>query len=302
VLIGRRNGTAGAAIPGGSVLTMHTVQTDASGALVVRHIPLGVRDVQAVVPTPNMMALLVVADGGSRLLEVGLANSSVHTLVETPIEAGKAGFRFGGALSVHDGRVFNWGAFHDAEGRLASEGVASFPWEGGCLTIHHDLRALFKAAGITPTVGSVYSNESLMFASYEKDVGLWTPEGGAMHRVDGGTAFRGMWASSRGTLCLLKRPQGDDVEAVLYQPGGEPRSLGAGNFHYPVLSAHGEAASVASYDIANMTMDVLVSHAATKWALVPLLDDVPIGPLRLSDEGAFYAHLSSDGLVVGALA
>ncbi len=298
VLIGKGLNVSGAAIPGGSVLTMAMVHTDASGALVVRKIPLDVRDVQAVVPTPNMMALIVVTDGGGRLLEVELANSTVHTLFETPNDAGKASFRFGGALSVHEGRVYGWGAFHDPEGRVLSECVASFPWEGGHLTLHHDLRALFKAAGIAPTVGTVYSNESLMFASYEKDVGLWTPTDGRMQRVDGGTSFRGMWASSRGTLCLLKRPQGDRVEAVLYQPGGEPRSLGTGDFHYPVLSAHGKAAAVATYDIANMTMDILVGHPATKWVLVSLLEDVPIGPLRLSDEGRWYAHISSSGLVV----
>jgi hypothetical protein len=90
---------------------------------------------------------------------------------------------------------------------------------------------------------------------------------------------------------------------MLYRGGSIPHlsSLGAGDYTYPMLSAHSKAAAVATCDWANFTMTYRIAHPANKWALDPVLSAVPIGPLRLSDEGVCYAYFSSQGLTVGII-
>jgi len=269
----------------------------------VDRIPLPVIDVISVVPTENMRAAVVVADSGTLLLEVGLIDGTVSKLVETPINAGKAGYMFGAASSIANGSFYNWGAFFDEKGQLVEECIASFPLEGGKLVAHHDLRALFATTKSSPTIGSVYSNASGMFASQgAAGVDLWALSTSGLKRVDGGTVFRGMWSASRGSIYLVDRGAGKGTEAMLFRTGVGPVSLGAGDYSYPMLSAHSKAAAVATYDWTNMTMTYHIAHPANKWVLDPVLSAVPIGPLRLSDEGVCYAYLSSAGLTVGIIA
>jgi hypothetical protein len=264
--------------------------------------PLPVSNVLSVVPTENMRAAVVVADSGTLLLEVSLTNGSAYKLVETPINAGKAGFMFGAASSIANGSFYNWGAFFDEKGQLVEECIASFPLEGGKLVAHHDLRALFATTKSSPTIGSVYSNTSAMFAAHgATGVDLWAISGSGLKRVDGGAVFRGMWSASRGSLYLVDRGTGKGTEAMLYRTGASPVSLGTGDYSYPMLSGHSKAAAVATYDWANLTMTYRIAHPANKWALDPVLSAVPIGPLRLSDEGVCYAYLSSQGLTVGII-
>jgi len=269
----------------------------------ISRIPLPVRDVLSVVPTDNMQAAVVVADSGATLLEANFVNRTAFKLVEAPINTGKACFRFGGAGTILDGRFYSWGVFVDEVGRAIEECVASFPLEGGCLTAHHDLRSLFKAYSISPTVGTAPTDTSAMFAVPTRDgTELWALSGGKLAKVATGSDFKGLWGCRKGTLYLLTRiVGGKGVEAVIHRPAADDVVLGSGDYSYPVLGADGGAAAVASYNWTAMTMDLLIAHAGTKWTLTVELDDTAIGPVRLSDTGAFYAHISSQGLQVGAI-
>ena len=279
--------------PAGAVTTLN-----------ISRIPLPVRDVLSVVPTDNMQAAVVVADSGATLLEANFVNRTAFKLVEAPINTGKACFRFGGAGTVLDGRFYSWGVFVDEGGRAIEECVASFPLEGGCLTAHQDLRSLFRAYSISPTIGTAPSDTSAMFAVPTKDgTELWALSGGKLARVANGSDFKGLWGCRKGTLYLLTRVVGaeEGVEAVIHRPAADDVVLGSGDYSYPMLGADGGAAAVASYNWTAMTMDLLIAHAGNKWALATELDDTAIGPVRLSDSGTYYAHLSSQGLQVGTI-
>ncbi len=276
------------------------VSKGVAAAFNISRIPLPVRDVLSVVPTDNMQAAVVVADSGATLLEANFVNHTAFKLVEAPINAGKACFRFGAPGTMLDGRFYSWGAFVDEAGRVIEECVASFPLEGGCLTAHHDLRALFKAYSISPTIGTAPSDTNAMFAVPTRDgTELWALAGGKLTRVANGTGFKGLWGCHKGTLYLLDRGGGRGTEVIIHRPGMDDTILGAGDYSYPMLGADGGAAAVVSYNWTALTMDLLIAHAGTKWALAMELDDIAIGPVRLSDSGAFYAHLSSQGLQVG---
>ena len=277
------------------------VSKGVAAAFNISRIPLPVRNVLSVVPTDNMRAAVVVADSGAMLLEANFVNRTAFKLVEAPINAGKACFRFGASGTILDGRFYSWGAFVDEAGRAIEECVASFPLEGGCLTAHHDLRGLFTAYSISPTIGTAPSDTNAMFAVPTRDgTELWALSGGKLAKVATGNDFKGLWGCRKGTLYLLTRMVGggEGVEAVIHRPAADDVVLGTGNFSYPVLGADGGAAAVVCYDWTAMTMDMYLAHAGTKWTLAMELDNTAIGPVRLSDTGAYYAHISSQGLQV----
>lgn len=267
----------------------------------MRSIPLNVSEVLTVTPIGTTDGAVVIADAGSRILGVNFATGDLETLYDNC--PGKPGFRAGADAHVDGGILYNWGAFYTADGVLSREGMMTIPLTGGNITPVIDVANLTAQIPAQALGGSAVSSEGVFFVGMTDEVTIMTADQGILKEIDAGERFGGLWGAESSLLYLLRRPESNGFEVLLYKAStGNITLIATGNYSFPVLSYDGSALLVARYDFPNRRMSYYYGVEEDQFELHPLLQDVAIGPIRLSENGGFYAHQSLTGIIVGQIA
>nr|MDO8112636.1 hypothetical protein [Candidatus Sigynarchaeota archaeon] len=262
----------------------------------VTRINLPVYDITSVTPLPAGHGAFVVADGGTKLIEV-LFNGTVRELYH--VSSGVSGFRFGAQCSISSNTFFTWGSFFDTHGNILRECIASFPLAGGTLISTINMQTLLSDAGGRIAGASVVSSSRAYFARVDADIKIMSLNGGTLVTIDSGTRFDGLWGTRAGAVYIMKHVDVATPSFCFYNAtANTTRIISEGNYAFPVLSANGDSAISAMYNYGEAKMNYSIAKRSTNYTIAPLLSAVPIGPLRLSDDGSFYAYISSQGIKV----
>lgn len=267
----------------------------------LRSVPLNVSEVVTVTPIGTTDGAVVIADAGSRILGVNFATGDVETLYDNC--PGKPGFRAGANAHVDGGILYDWGAFYTADGVLSREGMMTIPLTGGNITPVIDIADLTAQIPAQGLGGCAVSSEGVFFVGMTDGVTIMAADQGILKEIDAGERFGGLWGANSALLYLLRRPESNGFEVLLYKTDtGNKTLVATGNYSFPVLSNDGSALVVAQYDFPNRRMSYFYGVEANQFELHSLLQDVAIGPIRLSGNGGFFAYQSLTGMIVGQIA
>jgi hypothetical protein len=273
------------------------VNATGPGTTDVRRIELPAADIVNVMPLPGGHGAIVIANTGTMLLEA-LFNGTVRTLYQaTP---GSAGFRFGASGSITGGSVNVHGAYYTGTGVFMQETVASFPLSGGSLVAGENLRALLSGAGKEAVGRSLSAANRLYFVGASSQVEVFGFVNNTFKSIENGTRFGGMWGSNPSLLYILEQITPGIKKVNIFDTAtNATTTIATGAYAYPVLSENGNVAVFAQYAWSTASMTYHVAKRSGGFTHDLLLNGVPVGPLRLSEDGLWYAYISTQGLVVG---
>ncbi len=274
------------------------IHGDESGDPVVQRVPLKVSDITDVIPIDDSDAVMVIANGGTKILQVDLSSSSPIVLFENDL--GCSGFRAGGQSVIVNDTLYNWGAFYSSDGELTYEGVVSIPLHGGNLSLAVNTGSIFSSADIPPVEVSITGPNSIFAVGRSENITLMRAENESLVEFDTAARFGGIWSGLSHVL-YLTGTAGEDIYSVkIYNStSGSITTIATGPYSFPVLSQNGVTGVFAEYSLSTRTMTYYVATSSRGHSPAVLLNDVPIGPLRISHDGTWYAYLSTDGLVIG---
>ena len=267
----------------------------------VRHFPIPVAEATNVLTIPGREGVIIVGDGGSKILELDFSTGIIATLyASTP---GEAGFRAGAHGSVSEGHLYIWGAFHSATGAAVREGIVEIPLAGGPMVALTSSGEIVSQIPVSALGGSLVAPDSCFFVGRSDSVSIMKLVGDEVVEIDSGDVFHGLWGSRHRVLFILEREDVDSPQVLLHDTlTNTTTPIASGDYSYPVLSGDGSTVVFAEYDYEHGLMTYYLAAEDDGFAMHELLQNVPIGPLRLSLGGKFYAYLSVNGLTVGQVA
>lgn len=217
-----------------------------------------------------------------------------------------AGFRFGAQGSVDESNLYVWGAFYSSDGSTIWEGMVEVPLDGSPFVPVVSATQVVSQTSASVFEGSVLSPSACYLVSRSSTVRIMSLEGASVKEIDSGAVFYGMWGGRDRVLYILGRDTTCVQDVMIYDVlSGKTTKIASLTqtttlrYSYPILSTDGTTVVVAQYDYARRTMTYYAATEENGFTLSSLLQNVAIGPLRLSSRGDFYAYLSSDGLLVG---
>jgi hypothetical protein len=240
---------------------------------------------------------LVVADEGSRLLQLDLQTGALRSLYAPLV--GQPRFRASNCLLRADGCSYVSGNFCAADGSAGPEQFARVELSGAPrLVAEGNLDAMRAAVG---TLGTIL--QELPVSPRLAYFVVRTPEGQYLlvsHR-DGVVAARdtcvapvGLAADAERVLCFSGCSS--EVEGKVHDVGsGTAYALGTGPYCYPYLGATGSRAIVTSFDWPNAQMTLWSAPVGSGAAFTSLLTS-GIGAVRLSEDGLSIGCLAPEGL------
>ncbi len=265
-----------------------------------RRYPIPVSDIVNILMVPSLDGVIIIGDYGSKILELSLATGSIKTLYAN--SPGKAGFRAGAQGSVSQGHLYLWGAFYSAEGDLLNEGLVDIPLTGGSMVPMVTRNRIETATGLSAVLGSIIAPDSCFLVGKSGLVSVMSVIGDDVIQIDSGTEFHGIWGAHGRVLYILEREDTEFPQVLLHDTRTNvTRCIASGAYSFPVLSEDGSAVVIAQYNYGRRTMSYYLAVEDDGFTVRELLRDIPIGPIRLSPSGSFYAYLSVNGLIVGSV-
>ncbi|MHA1680423.1 MAG: hypothetical protein ACTSUE_05405 [Promethearchaeota archaeon] len=260
------------------------------------NIPLPVFDIVDVEAIGSRQGALIIANSGTKLLEVNFSSAATNVLYEFN-NSGGDGFVFGAQSSLIGTTLHSLGTFHTNQGVLLNQSVGVWDIDAGDA---HVIPAFYidtelDNAGFSPVgVSSISANDTylVVYNSSGNYIVSWESDSFELvDTIEPGTRFGGMWGAEDKLLYILGN------ETKIWDHVNGSVTVGENNWQYPVISRDGSAIGVALYDYTNLSMQFLVgTMESSNYQLSTVLDGVPIGPIRFSPNGNFLAYQDTRGI------
>lgn len=294
-------------MPPGMLLAQ--VFSDSEGSIQVEIIQLPyVTEVQAVFPVEGQDGVIIIANSGTRILDVNLDNGHVHVMWMA--DAWEFPTLIPGNMGdVVDNVLYCAGYELMSDRSFAREVLISIPLDGGDMAPVRDLNELLGEYANGPTGCSTLGWDNIYCARNSGDgieISTNSPTN-TLVAIDDAGIFHGMWAGHSHLLYLVDNDNETDIDPDLAARTGvsvrlyDSIDIGStiiaeGPYSSPVMSPGAETIAVATHDYVNQKIRYFIGTHDNGYQLCPAFTDMAIGPLRISRDGANLAYQSADGI------
>ena len=289
----------------GNVYALHKLSLEKDGKITVTSVKLPIFFFGGIALTDKGRTAVVVGNYGTKILRVSTKSLKFQTIYE--YKKGTSGFKTNVFTVGHRGRIFLDGYFYDEEQFSQGDYIVELVVDRKEKTVDFakkiELKKLYRRLNGHPKVLNLYSGDVAYLSipnAAEKQTYLHYYNKGKTELIDKGLLI-GSFAGAHHRLFYTilrdkktRRSYVKDLKSKKVWEIGKPQVP----YTYPFISKDGKVIMICTVDIREQRMSVYAARESEDYKLVSLLDDVSVGPFKLSDSGAHYLYYHNKGISV----
>ena len=289
----------------GFVYALHKFTLEEDGKIAVHTKKLPIFFFGGIALTDRGKTAIIVGNYGTKILRVSTKSLKYKTIYK--YEKGVPGYKANVFTVGNRSKVFLDGYFYDENQISQGDYIVEFVTNRKEKTVDFEkkinLKELYRKLGGLPKVLNLYSGDIAYISvpNYkEKQTYLHYYNKGKTELIDKGLlvgAFAGAHHRLFYTILRDKKTRKSyvkDLKTKKVWNIGKPQVP----YTYPFISKNGKVIMICTVDIKEQRMTVYVGHEQTDYKLRTLLDDVSVGPFKLSNSGNHYLYYNNKGISV----
>ncbi|WP_372368364.1 hypothetical protein [Candidatus Uabimicrobium sp. HlEnr_7] len=289
----------------GNVYALHKFTLEKDGKIGVHTVKLPIFFFGGIALTNKGRSAIVVGNYGTKILRVSTKSLKFKTIYE--YKKGVSGYKANVFTVGHRGKVFLDGYFYDENQFSQGDYIVEFIEKRKKKTVDFvkkiDLKKLYNKLGGVPKVMNLHTGDIAYISvpNYkERQTYLHYYNKGKTEIVDKGLLI-GAFAGAHHRLFYTvlrdkktRRSYVKDLKTKKVWEFGKPQVP----YTYPFISKDGKVILACTVDIKEQRMTVYVAREQDDYKLHVLLDDVSVGPFKLSNSGDYYLYYNNKGIAV----
>lgn len=299
----------------GLVYGLRVFRFKAEGKFTVDTILLPITFFVSIALTDKDQSAIVVGNYGTKILKVNLKTSKVDTIFQyTP---GKPGFRTENLVIGWDNKVYLSGYFYDKDQYAKNDAVVelnhSAPKAENIFTQTTNLTQAYKEIGGQPHIMYITSGNVIYFAfskpvsslsEDEKKKGnnmiLYCWNKGKLQEIDRGTAIGNFAGTTDRVYYSIFKDRKNRFTYIKNLNDNKVWEIGQRgiSYTYPFISTDSKTVVFCTVSVLDQRMNVYFAREQDNFKFKQLLQEVTIGPMKLSGDGKIYLVMSPDTIQV----